>query len=171
MRGRCGPAPAGSLPCSRVHKWQSSGLPVSDPDELPGADDVLCRQVDLGGYGCCVVVGWWRWAPPRTTNRRHRPHSGLSLTHSTPGDHTLMQPPGHWLRPHLSTSHTATRNYLVLGLNRSTDPQLPPRAGFFSSKWPLGMPRGGGTSNPGLFGLDGALCVFLALLRFTLFWD
>ena len=49
-----------------------------------------------------------------------------------------------------------TRNYLVLGLNRSTDPQLPPRAGFFSSKWPLGMPRGGGTSNPGLFGLDGA---------------
>ena len=53
-------------------------------------------------------------------------------------------------------SDSGTRNYLVLGLNRSTDPQLPPRAGFFSSKWPLGMPRGGGTSNPGLFGLDGA---------------
>ena len=49
-----------------------------------------------------------------------------------------------------------TRSYVVLGLNRSTDPQLPPRAGFFSSKWPLGMPRGGGASNPGLFGLDGA---------------
>ena len=37
-------------------------------------------------------------APPRTTNRQHRPHSGLSLTHSTPGDRTLVRPPGHWLR-------------------------------------------------------------------------
>ena len=49
-----------------------------------------------------------------------------------------------------------TRNYPYLGLNRITDPQLPLRAGFFGPKWPLGVPMGGGTSNPGLFGLDGA---------------
>ena len=34
-------------------------------------------------------------------------------------------------------------------------PPATPRAGFFGPKWPLGMPRGGGTSNPGPFGLDG----------------
>ena len=39
---------------------------------------------------------------PRTTSRRYRPEWGLYLTHSTPGDHTLVRPPGHWLRPHLS---------------------------------------------------------------------
>ena len=38
-----------------------------------------------------------------TTSRRHRPHSGLSLTKSTPGDHTLVRPPGHWLRPVISS--------------------------------------------------------------------
>ena len=50
--------------------------------------------------GCLCVR--WRWAPPRTTSRRYRPEWGLYLTHSTPGDHTLVRPPGHWLRPHLS---------------------------------------------------------------------
>ena len=49
-----------------------------------------------------VVCAWRRWAPPRTTSRRYRPEWGLYLTHSTPGDHTLVRPPGHWLRPHLS---------------------------------------------------------------------
>jgi hypothetical protein len=50
--------------------------------------------------GCLCRGG--RWAPPRTTSRRYRPEWGLYLTHSTPGDHTLVRPPGHWLRPHLS---------------------------------------------------------------------
>ena len=54
------------------------------------------------------------------------------------------------------TRTPTTRSYPILGRNQITGPQLPPRAGFFSSKWPLGMPRGGGASNPGLFGLDGA---------------
>ena len=52
-----------------------------------------------------MVVALWRWIalpPPRTTSRQHRPHSGLSLTHSTPGDHTPVRPPGHWLRPVIS---------------------------------------------------------------------
>ena len=34
--------------CAR-NEWRSSGLPVSDPDELPGAEGVLCRQVGVGG--------------------------------------------------------------------------------------------------------------------------
>ena len=49
-----------------------------------------------------LPVSGRRWAPPRTTSRRYRPEWGLYLTHSTPGDHTLVRPPGHWLRPHLS---------------------------------------------------------------------
>ena len=54
-----------------------------------------------------LSVRWRRWAPPRTTSRRYRPEWGLYLTHSTPGDHTLVRPPGHWLRPHLSAASCA----------------------------------------------------------------
>ena len=31
-------------------KWRSSGLPVSDPDELSGAERALCRQADAGRW-------------------------------------------------------------------------------------------------------------------------
>ena len=99
-------------PCSRVHDWRSSGLPAlvklglacPHPEGLPG-EVHRANGVQVVERKGAVVGGGGRWllrGPPRTTSRRHRPHSGLSLTHSTPGDHTLVRPPGHWLRPHLS---------------------------------------------------------------------
>ena len=63
------------------------------------------HQTAVLGYIKEVVCEWWRCVVrggPRTTSRPYRPEWGLYLTHSTPGDHTLMRPPGHWLRPHLS---------------------------------------------------------------------
>ena len=47
---------------------------------------------------------------------------------------------------------------------------VPPGPGFFDPKWPLGVPRGGGTSNPGLFGLDGAPGGHFACFGFSSFY-
>ena len=69
-------------------------------------DEVKNYLIDIDGTICDDIPNEQpeRMETPRTISRRHRPHSGLSLTHSTPGDHTLVRPPGHWLRPHLSVS-------------------------------------------------------------------
>ena len=112
MRGRSRPALAGSAP-SRVHDRRKLWLVLvklgpacPHPEVLSGVvtahrtggvfgsymKEVVCEVAALGSSG----------RMPRTTSRRYRPEWGLYLTHSTPGDHTLVRPPGHWLRPHLS---------------------------------------------------------------------
>ena len=78
-----------------------AGACLSSPGRLIRGSSPHTAPAVVFGYMKEVVCGWWRCVVrggPRTTSRRHRPHSGLSLTHSTPGDHTLVRPPGHWLR-------------------------------------------------------------------------
>ena len=56
-----------------------------------------------------------------------------------------------------------------MGLNHITDPQLPPRAGFFSPKWPLGMPRGAALQIRAYLALMVLLEVTLRVIGFSSF--